>query len=153
MLQQLDLTLFTNEAKYYSSVVGGTLLFSSSCLARASASLAACSFHIFLLSLRHATHGFLILNLVLFSFPVLSSLIGSAELVEFLLLECRGPNMHSSISAQTPMLGSTMNSMKPICDSATSVLFLSQSGLNGSPRSRSLSPCRKNSSRRLIVHL
>lgn len=38
MLQQLDLTLFTNEAKYYSSVVGGTLLFSSSCLARASAS-------------------------------------------------------------------------------------------------------------------
>lgn len=46
-----------------------------------------------------------------------------------------------------------MNSIKPICDSATNVLLRSHSGLNGSPRSLSLSPCWKNSSSSSIVHL
>lgn len=40
----------------------------------------------------------------------------------------------------------------PICDSATRVFFLSQRGLKGRPSSRSLSPCRKNSSRSCDVH-
>jgi len=39
----------------------------------------------------------------------------------------------------------------PICDSATSVLLRSHKGLKGSPSSRSLSPCLKNSSSNNIV--
>lgn len=63
-----------------------------------------------------------------------------------------GASTISSISLQTAILGSTMNSMKPICDSATKVLLRSHKGLKGSPSSRSRSPWRKNSSSRSIVH-
>lgn len=59
----------------------------------------------------------------------------------------------SNISLHTCMLGSTINSMNPICDSATRVLLRSHSGENGNPSAFSLSPWRKNSSNSCIVHL
>lgn len=59
----------------------------------------------------------------------------------------------SNISLHTCMLGSTINSMNPICDSATKVLLRSHSGENGNPSAFSLSPWRKNSSNSCIVHL
>lgn len=59
----------------------------------------------------------------------------------------------SNISLHTCMLGSTINSMNPICDSATKVLLRSHSGENGNPSAFSLSPWRKNSSNNCIVHL
>lgn len=128
--------------------------------------MVSCSFQIRLFSFMHVIHGFLMIARcgggVGCSSPVavlVSSTIVFAGIAlvpsDFAGAGCPddgiGVKINSRRSEQTARLGSTMTSMKTICDFGITVLLRSHNGLISRPSSRSKSPWRKNSSINSIV--